>query len=153
MRCWRITTANWTLDKECIGARREGGRWNPVGYPVMYAGTTIEICALEKYVHLAGVMHPPLRLVSVDIPDDARLLYIPKLSELPDQWAALPIGTESQEFGKRWIEAADTLAMQIPSAIIPEAANIVINPKHSAYRRVQLQIVRDFVFDARMRKA
>lgn len=150
MRCWRIATTKWALDKECSGSRRDGGRWNPAGYPVMYAGSTIEICALEKFVHLSGIQHPPLKLVAIDVPDEPGLLYAPKLNELPTQWAALPIGSESQEFGKRWIRAADTLLMRVPSAIIPEAANIVINPGHPAYRRVRVQIAREFQFDARM---
>ena len=55
------------------GAQLYGGRWNPPGYPVMYAGATIEICALEKFVHLTGAAHPPLVLVSIDVPDDKAL--------------------------------------------------------------------------------
>lgn len=118
----------------------------------MYAGTTIEICALEKFVHLAGSAHPPLVLVSVDVPDDAALFVQPSLAELPEDWSDLPAPAATQEFGRRWLESASQLVMLVPSAIIPESTNAVINPVHPAYRNVTLKIAREFAFDARMFK-
>lgn len=153
MRLWRITTRKWALDTLCEGARLYGGRWNPIAWPVMYAGATIEICALEKFVHLAGSSHPPLVLVSIDAPDDASLVYRPSMAELPPDWADLPAPANTQEFGRRWIESASGLILFVPSAIIPESRNAVLNPRHPAYRDIQLEIVRDFAFDARMFKA
>jgi RES domain-containing protein len=150
LKLWRITTRKWALDKQCDGARLYGGRWNPPGYPVMYAGTTIEICALEKFVHLASAAHPPLVLVSIDVPDDEALFLRPGIADLPEDWAQLPAPGSAQEFGRNWIDAAGQLAMFLPSAIIPEAANVMINPRHPAYEEVKLDIVRDFRFDARM---
>lgn len=119
----------------------------------MYAGTTIEICALEKFVHLGGSPHPPLVLVAIDVPDDENLAYRPALSALPADWAALPTPASTQEFGRRWIASARGLLMVVPSAVIPEAANVLINPRHPAYRDIRLAIVRDFAFNARMFKA
>jgi len=152
LKLWRITTRKWALDKLCDGARLYGGRWNPIGYPVMYAGTTIEICALEKFVHLAGSAHPPLVLVYVDVPDDAALVFQPPLKELPKDWSDLPAPASTQEFGRHWLESASHLVMLMPSAIIPESLNAVINPAHPAYRDVRLEIVREFSFDGRMFK-
>jgi len=63
----RIISTKYALDKLCEGARAYGGGWNPMGFPVMYASTTIEICALEKFVHLAGSAYPPLRIASIEI--------------------------------------------------------------------------------------
>lgn len=153
MRLWRITTKKWALDKLCDGARSHGGRWNPIGYPVMYAGTTIEICALEKFVHLAGSAHPPLVLVSIEVPDDEDLFFRPQLADLPKDWADLPVPASTQEFGRKWIEPVSQLVMFLPSAIIPESTNAVINPRHPSYRDVKPKIVREFTFDARMFKA
>lgn len=153
MRLWRITTRKWALDTLCDGARLYGGRWNPISWPVMYAGTTIEICALEKFVHLAGSAHPPLVLVSIDAPDDPALAWRPEIAELPPDWAALPAPASTQEFGREWIVSARGLILYVPSAIIPESGNAVLNPGHPAYRDIKLEIVREFTFDARMFKA
>jgi RES domain-containing protein len=150
LRLWRITTRKWALDRLCDGARLYGGRWNPSGYPVMYGGSTIEICALEKFVHLAGASHPPLVLVAVDVPD--ALFIRPALADLPIGWADLPASNGAQEFGRHWLQSSNELVMLVPSAIIPESTNALINPAHPAYARVELTIVRDFTFDARMFK-
>lgn len=150
MRLWRITTKKWALDKLCDGARLYGGRWNPSGHPVLYAGSTIEICALEKFVHLAGALHPPLVLVAIDVPD--AMVIQPALTDLPIGWADLPASGGAQEFGRRWLQSNTELVMLVPSAIIPESSNALINPTHPAYAGVQLNIVRDFTFDARMFK-
>jgi RES domain-containing protein len=152
LKVWRITTKKWALDKLCDGARLHGGRWNPVGYPVMYAGTSIEICALEKFVHLAGSAHPPLVLVSIEVPDNEAWYFRPRMADLPRDWADLPAPAGAQEFGRKWIESASQLVMLLPSAIIPESTNAVINPRHPAYGDVKPRIVRDFTFDARMFK-
>ncbi len=152
MRLWRIAAAKWALDRSCEGARREGGRWNPAGVPAMYAGTTPVICALEKFVHLDGVAHPPLKLVGIDIPDDDGLVQAPALKDLPRNWAELPVPVSTQQFGGKWLSQASHLVMLVPSAVMPEAQNAVINPAHPAYKDVRLTIIRDFTFDARMFK-
>ena len=152
MRLWRITTRKWALDTLCEGARLYGGRWNPVGWPVMYAGATIEICALEKFVHLGGALHPPLVLVSIDVPDDEALVQRPSLADLPPDWADLPAPASTQEFGRRWIASAGGLVLMVPSAIIPESRNAVLNPRHPGYGDIRLEVVREFTFDARMFK-
>jgi RES domain-containing protein len=153
LRLWRITTRKWALDTACEGARLYGGRWNPVAWPVLHTGTTIEICALEKFVHLAGAAHPPLVLVAIDVPDDPGLAYRPPMAELPADWADLPAPASTQEFGRRWMESARGLMLFVPSAIIPEAGNVVLSPRHPAYRDIRLAIAREFSFDARMFKA
>jgi RES domain-containing protein len=119
----------------------------------MYAGATIEICALEKFVHLGGTAHPPLVLVSIDVPDDETLAYRPRMEDLPPDWADLPAPASTQEFGRRWMESARGLVMLVPSAIIPESRNAVLNPRHPAYGDIRLGIVREFTFDARMFRA
>ena len=116
----------------------------------MYAGTTIEICALEKFVHLAGAPPPPLVLVAIDVPADAALALQPAPADLPAGWADMPVSEAAQHFGRRWLAAARHLMLLVPSVIIPEATNVVINPAHPAYREIRLEVWRDFHFDARM---
>ncbi len=152
MILWRITTAKWALDKLCEGARANGGRWNPVGLPAMYAGTTVEICALEKFVHIAGSAYPPLKLVSIEVPDEGALISQPKISSLPPDWSDLPVSASAQEFGRQWLISQSQLILLVPSAIVPESTNALINPMHPAYQHVKLSVIRDFTFDARMFK-
>lgn len=149
MRLWRIGQRRYALDRLCAGAAQYGGRWNPVGMPAMYCGTTIALCSLEKFVHLGVGPLPPLVLVAVDIPDDTAA-WQPDPAALPPGWDALPMSTAAQAFGGKWLAGNTALAMRVPSAIVPEECNLVLNPRHPAFAQVALAIVRPFSFDARM---
>ena len=46
---------------------------------------------------------------------------------------------------------ASTL-LEVPSVIIPEETNVVINPLHVDASRISATIVRQFLFDARLTK-
>ncbi|MPQ55203.1 RES family NAD+ phosphorylase [Duganella sp. FT27W] len=151
MRLWRIAHRKYALDRHCSGAAMYGGRWNPIGLPALYCGSTIAITSLEKLVHLGTTPWPPLVLVAVDLPD-ASAVYAPDTEVLPDGWDALPLSTTAQSFGGDWLRRGDTLTMKIPSVIVPEEANFVINPMHPDYPQVQLTALRPFSFDRRLAK-
>ena len=151
MRLWRITPRKYALDKSCAGAAQYGGRWNPVGMPALYCGTSIAITVLEKFVHLGSAPLPPLVLVAVDIPDEASM-YEPDPTALPAGWDALPTSASAQAFGGAWLMRNADLALRIPSAILPEETNVMVNPRHPDYPAVKLTVVRPFIFDRRMGK-
>ena len=151
MRLWRITPRKYALDKSCAGAAQYGGRWNPIGMPALYCGTSVAITALEKFVHVGSSPLPPLVLVAVDIPDEASI-YAPDFTTLPGGWDALPTSASAQAFGGAWLASNADLALKIPSAILPEETNVVVNPRHPDYPAVKLTVVRPFTFDHRMKK-
>ena len=119
--------------------------------PALYCGTSIAITALEKFVHIGSAPLPPLVLVAVDIPDEASI-YEPDPSALPAQWDALPTSASAQAFGAAWLTSNAELALKIPSAILPEEPNVVVNPRHPDYPAVKLTVIRPFTFDRRMGK-
>jgi RES domain-containing protein len=149
VRFWRIAQRRHALDKLCAGTAQFGGRWNPIGTPALYCSTSIALCALEKFVHIGNGPLPPLALVAVDMPDDVTP-YEPSLLALPAGWDMLPASATAQSFGGAWLSSGTGLAMKIPSAIVPEECNVVINPSHRDYSRVTLSILRPFIFDNRM---
>jgi RES domain-containing protein len=111
----------------------------------------VELCTLEKFVHVGAAPMPPLVLVAVDIPDDSTV-YAQAIDELPIGWNAMPTSKAAQEFGRVWLAKGADLGMSVPSVIVPEERNMVINPRHSDYRNVELTVVRPFAFDGRMFK-
>ncbi len=129
-----------------------GGRWNAIGIPALYCGTTIAISALEKFVHVAGGALPPQVLVAVDVPDDCDI-FAPHIPALPSGWDAMPASTAAQAFGSRWLAGMTQVAMQVPSAIVHEGANVVLNPRHPELARVTFTEIRPFTFDPRMYKS
>jgi RES domain-containing protein len=146
---WRIARRAYALDKLGVGAREAGGRWNTVGTAVIYAGCTVGIAALEKFVHLAGVVPADLVLVRVVLPEGTSS-ETPRAADLPPGWDALYPSRPSMEFGTQWAQAKRSLVLYVPSAIVPEESNAVINPAHAEFASVRMEIEREFHYDSRM---
>ncbi len=146
---WRIARHAYALDRLGAGARDAGGRWNTVGTAVIYTGGTVGIAALEKFVHLAGVVPPDLVLVRVELPEGTSS-ETPTLAALPPDWNALRPGPASMQFGTRWAQENRSLVLYVPSAIVPEETNGLLNPNHAEFGAVRMAIEREFHYDSRM---
>lgn len=153
MRAWRIVKRAHALDREGTGARLSGGRWNSPGLAALYAGLTPEIAALEKLVHTSDLLPPDLVLTSLDLPGDDRLYRRPGIKDLPAGWNALPSSTAAAALGDEFLRAGESLGLIVPSAVMAEALNIMLNPAHPAFSAVAIRIVRPFQFDSRLRGA
>ncbi|KFI06725.1 RES family NAD+ phosphorylase [Massilia sp. BSC265] len=151
MRTWRIADEDVALDRSCEGARKSGGHWHAEGCPALYSAMTAELAVLEKFVHSEGD-EEGLVLVAVDLPDDPELGMDVSREELPEGWDDLDDGGSATEFGTSFLQKCHHLYMRVPSVIVGEGVNLVINPEHPAYEDVTLSIVRTFSFDPRMIK-
>ena len=152
MQSWRIAKRVFALDLVGTGARLTGGRWNSPGIAALYAGLTAEIAAMEKLVHTSDLLPRDLVLAVIEMPDDAELYRRYYVNELPEDWDALPSSTSAVEIGDQFLLEAKYLGIFVPSAIMPEATNVVLNPNHPAFSRVTISIVRPFEFDSRLKK-
>jgi RES domain-containing protein len=148
MRLWRIARQPYCKDRAGTGSKLYGGRWTPVGAPAIYAAGSIALAALEVLVQ-ARTAPPDLVLVAIDIPDGAGVIE-PERKDLPEDWAS-PLPSETcQAWGKKWLDAGKTLALPVPSVIIPEETNYLINVAHPRMKDVHLMPLRAFVFDLRL---
>lgn len=150
MRAWRIAKAAYALDRSGAGGLADGGRWHARGTPVIYAGLSVEICAMEKLVHTGTTLPADLLLVSLTLPDDAALYESVDTGVLPG-WEAMPPGPGSIEFGTDFLRSGRALGLIVPSAIVPEARNLIVNPLHPRFAEARLVVERPFVFDRRLR--
>lgn len=151
MPAWRIAKKQFALDRMGAGARASGGRWNPPGVAVIYAGLTPEIAAMEKLVHTGDILPTDLVLVKFELPEEPGLYhrYVPE--DLPQGWDDLPSSTAAADLGSAFVNDGIYLGMIVPSAVLPEAGNLVLNPNHPAFAAVTMTIVRPFEFDSRLR--
>ena len=150
MRAWRLAREPHWRDREGTGAYLAGGRWTPPGTRVIHAASSIALAGLEYLVHAS---RPPedLVLVAIDLPDDAPVDH-PAIDDLPQEWSTPLPSERTQAWGKRWCDAGMALAMSVPSIIVPEERNFLINVSHAAMARVTLARTRRFAFDARLFK-
>jgi RES domain-containing protein len=151
MLVWRIAKRRYALDRTGSGGLLEGGRWHRAGQPVVYAGLTAEIAAFEKLVHAGEQLPADLVLIEIRLPEDPSLYERPALAALPRGWDAIPPGEASAEYGCEFLRSRRALGLIVPSAVVPEARNIVINPLHPKFARTTMRAVRKFAFDRRLR--
>jgi len=147
VRVWRLARrTHAALDGE--GGRRFGGRWNSAGRRLLYTSSHLSLAALEALVHFdADEVPEDLQAFAIEIPD--------ALATEQVTTAILPIGWGRQEFatralGDEWLTAARTPVLVVPSAIIPEETNVLVNPAHPATHGVVVVARRRFVYDPRL---
>jgi RES domain-containing protein len=150
MLAWRISKRAHANDRIGQGSAQNGGRWNSIGVNAIYLGATVEICVLEKLVHTASMVPPDLVIVEFTLPEAHDLYWRPDQNQLPAGWDDLPATDISARFGDKFIKSGSHLGAFLPSVIVPEAMNIVINPNHPKMSGVALRTVRDFKFDTRL---
>lgn len=151
MHAWRIAKRQYALDRQGTGARLSGGRWNSPDVAAIYAGLTPEIAALEKLVHTGDILPADLVLVEMNLPDDPKLYQRYTQADLPPGWDDLPSSTVATQIGDKFLFDCVHLGLIIPSAVMPESNNIVLNPNHAAFSSVTMIITRPFEFDSRLR--
>jgi len=149
MRLWRLAREPHCRDREGTGAYLSGGRWTPPGTRVLHAAGSIALAALEYLVHSA---RPPadLALVAIDVPE--ALIERPAIDDLPEGWASPFPSEKTQAWGRQWCDTARALAVAVPSVIVPEERNYLVNIRHPAMAGVALERVRGFAFDTRLTK-
>lgn len=149
MLVWRITReAHQALDGE--GARLNGGRWNSEGVAVVYTSTTLALAALEYLAHVDPEEVPgDLVAMRIEIPEglsEERVLE----SDLPAGWNEVPDHPSCIKRGDAWAKTAATAVLRVPSAIVPEEENILVNPGHADAARILVAHTRAFAFDPRI---
>ena len=155
---WRIgadTPSYEADDLTGAGAKKSGGRWNAVDAPVVYASETRALACLETIVHLnAGGLPLNRYLVEIEIPDDVfAAAQRETVASLPVGWDAEPAGRVSIQFGTDWLNACNSALLIVPSVIVPEEPNVLINPNHPDAASISAAKVRRWLYDPRLKKA
>lgn len=153
LHLWRIVARRYrgrAYDGE--GARLHGGRWNHPGTPAAYASPHLSLATLELFVHLdPDVMPDDLVAVPARLPAEAAVETLPG-SSLPGDWRVYPAPEAVQDLGTAWLRGATAVALLVPSVVLPEEHNVLLNPQHPDFARLTVDEARPFAFDPRMWK-
>lgn len=123
------------------GGRLYAGRWHHAGRPVIYAAAEPALAVLEVRANLDlpfALLPEDYALVRLEAPDDMNALSV---SELPPQ---------PREFGDAWLAARRTSLLRVPSVVVPQAGNVLINPLPPDAAQVRITEITPFAFDARL---
>ena len=148
MIVYRLTSGQYTRDLSGTGAKLYGGRWNSPGLPALYTTEHISLAVLEVLVHIKAYRRPlDYHLISIDVPDPAETITIDQ-HKLKKNWKDdIAYG---QFIGDEFLRAAQSLILKVPSAIIPEEYNFMINPAHPGAGKIKIKESKIFIFDKRL---
>jgi RES domain-containing protein len=149
VRVWRLARRAYSaLDGE--GARRAGGRWNSPGIAAVYTSSALSLAVLELLVHTDPDLVPnDLRGFEIEVPDSLTV-HLLDSSTLPSNWRQIPNHPACRAIGDDWLQRRTQVLLGVPSAIIPEELNYLINPAHPDASLIRVVGSRAFSFDERL---
>ena len=116
---------------------------------MVYTSESLSLAALEVLVHVdRNTIPADLVQLEADVPDDLAILQIHSQS-LPKDWRTYPGSSLLQRKGDEWLAARSTAVLQVPSSVIVEESNFLLNPEHAEAHRFAIVSVRNFVYDSR----
>lgn len=136
-----------------LGGLYGPGRWHKKGNLIIYASEHASLAAWEKIVHVASFENLPdnLLLVKIEIPDEIEIQTVPQ-NVLVKGWDSFPFCNETVGYGTSFLQNKEYLALKVPSAIIPDEFNIILNPLHPDIQVCKVIGSIPFIFDKRISK-
>ena len=149
MTVYRFVSPIYRNDISGDGARKKGGRWNSPGFPVVYTSTAISLSLLELLIYNSS--YEVIRvnmLMQITVPEN--LMQSLSVNALKQTWQKDI--DYSRFIGNEFLKTKKSLLLKVPSAIIPEETNVLINPAHPDFKKVKIIKASPFQFDTRLFK-
>jgi RES domain-containing protein len=150
MRAFRIAKKRHALTAfSGDGARTYGGRWNLPGIPMVYSAQTRSLAALESLAHFGGAeRRMDFVTFGIEIPD--KLAMRLEAAELPRDWRGEEPGAATQALGSEWQRGGRSVALVVPSVLVPQEYCVLLNPEHPDTVKILITYPEPFTFDARL---
>lgn len=148
MILWRISNH---ADLTGRGGLFASGRWHTRGQPIVYLAESPAGALMEALVHLelnATDLPASYQLLKVTVPSGVTTARC-KLSVLGDQWQEDLRRT--QQVGDAWLARGSTALLRVPSAVVPETWNWLLNPAHPHAAKIRITWARHYPWDDRLR--
>ncbi len=149
MILYRLGKCAYAGDLSGTGARLYGGRWNSIGKAAVYMASSRALAVLEVLVHIPpGLLPADYCIATVEVPEDNVLSLA--VDQLPDGWNEYPEPVQLKQLGDQFLDEGKYLLLKVPSAIVNEEFNFILNPQHPLVNRVKLLKKNTFAFDNRL---
>jgi RES domain-containing protein len=147
LRLYRIIEARQASEPFSGPGSDGGGRWTSPGTMGVYASLSPSTAMLEYLVHLEGATPENLLLVAASVPHDCVLVQL----QLPGDWRERPYRPSVRQVGDAWSESQRSLALRLPSVVCPDECNLIVNPGHRDFVKLQVEMLTPITLDARLR--
>ena len=149
---WRIVKARHAAAAfSGDGARKAGGRWNSPGTAVVYTSDSASLAMLEMLVHLQS-QDVLKRYVLIEVKFDESLVEAVDLKVLAKTWRRSPPPLAAQRVGDTWVASGSSTVLRIPSVIVPNQWNYLLNPAHADFASIVIGPRQPARFDPRLLK-
>ena len=151
LKLWRLVKSRHVataFDGE--GAFRFGGRWNSRGQRVVYASDTLSLALLEVLVHIdSSGPTPSLSVIPIDVP--LKAISYEHFSTLETVSGGLPWSLgQTRAWGDEWNKVGKTAVLSVPSTIVPNESNYLINPSHPSLKELKIGAPQAIDIDPRL---
>lgn len=147
MTLWRISR-HAVLDG--TGGLLGSARWHTAGRRIVYLADSPASALLETLVHLElapDLIPADYRLLKIDVPDSVSRDAVAR-GALGEGWEFKSIVTRA--LGDPWLRGGGTALLRVPSALVPETQNWLLNPEHPDARVITVIAEQPFPFDGRL---
>ena len=149
IHAWRLVREDRADDAfSGEGARLYGGRWNPHGLPTTYLSATRSLAALEVLVHQAERV-PAGRFLFFEVRFPEQFVTAISSGDLEADWRNYPPRNSTVSRGGKWLKARSSPVLRVPSIMIPEESNYLLNPEHPRAEEIDIGKPQPFTFDPR----
>ncbi len=152
MIVFRVSRMKYAADLQGIGGVFVPGRWNNIGTPIVYSSLSRSLAIMEYRVQFQDDTVPSnLAITEINIPDSVSQKFV-LLTDLPNNWRSLPYSNQTQVIGDKFIQEQKFPVLIVPSALIPQESNVLINPNLVEANKISIVSVEPYEFDGRLFK-
>ncbi|MEO6251704.1 MAG: RES family NAD+ phosphorylase [Ferruginibacter sp.] len=150
MIVYRLAIEPFKEDLSGTGSKLYGGRWNVPGVAAIYTAENISLAVLEILVNADKNNIPPAYyLLKLNVPDNLPVKVI-TTAGLKEKWYS--DFEYAQYIGSRFLESGKEAILKVPSAIIREEYNFLLNPDHTDFKKISIKESIPFDLDIRLVK-
>lgn len=150
MLVYRLAKPKYADDLSGTGAAMAGGRWNKKGRAVLYCSEVPALALLEIVVNIPPMFQSDLQLLTLEIPD--KKVKSIEREKLPENWFHYPAPRILAEISEEYYKDQELLGIKVPSAVVHQQYNILINPRSNHFSEIKIISSAPFIFDPRLYK-
>jgi RES domain-containing protein len=151
MQVYRLSDRQYAADLTGKGARLFGGRWNHIGTSCIYTSASRALSVLEFAANVELEFFPSnLSITIYEVPD--KEITILSDDDLPANWNDLSSPKSTKDFGTNLLMNSKILCIQVPSVVVSQEFNYLINPACEKIKLIKVIDINMFEFDTRVKK-
>jgi len=149
MQVFRLHRKKYKVELSGKGASKTSARWNSKGTEIIYTSQNRALAMAEVVVHLnVAIIPKDFVMLEIGIPNSIKIITIKK-NDLPLNWNVFPFNNNSQKLGDEFVKQNKYCCLKLPSVVVKEEFNILINPNHIDFKKIKIKNYVGFIFDSR----